>query len=230
MDSFFAVPTNTTYSPFSTSSSIVVEDIIRPIVPRSLLGTAINTNTYPYVTTTTYPYSSFPHVNINANRNILLPNTGLGLGLNLNLGQNLNLGMGLSTVPTSGYYYDSGIGENPIAIHETNKDLRYKFLDKWVYDDYPDILRKLKIDKNQVEVLSKEEEKSNSIDKDTVSELEKKSDYIGYEILTLSKNKKILEAILRKNSLKWFDLPHNEYYVRKEQAKYVKKKLEDMQK
>jgi hypothetical protein len=71
---------------------------------------------------------------------------------------------------------------------------------------------------------------NNDISKDSVEDLEKKSDFIGSEILTLSKNFKLLNAFVMKNNLKWYDLPHNEHYVRKEQAKYVEKKLDEMMK
>jgi len=141
-------------------------------------------------------------------------------------------GLGYSTVyrPHGLYYYDSGIGENPLAQHETNVDLRYKFLDKWIYDDFPDILRMLKVEGNKVTVLSKADAEKNDISKDSESDLEKKSDYIGTEILTLNKNKKILNALCIKNNMKYYDLPHNEHYVRKAQGKYVKAKLSENQK
>ena len=141
-------------------------------------------------------------------------------------------GVGLTSISglSAPFYYDSGIGENPIARHETNVDLRYKFLDKWVYEHYPEIIRMLKVSGSKVVVVSKSEAEKNDVSKDSESDLEKKSDFIGYEILTIHKNAKILETICRKNNLKYYDLPHNEYFVRKAQAKYVKGKLEEMQK
>jgi hypothetical protein len=132
--------------------------------------------------------------------------------------------------PTTPFYYDSGIGENYLAQHETNVDLRYKFLDKWLYDDFPEILRMLKVDSSGVKVLSKSEAEKNDISKDSEDDLYKKSDFIGHEILTLHKNRKILDTICAKNNLKYYDLPHNLYFVRKAQGKYVMKKLEEMKK
>jgi len=144
----------------------------------------------------------------------------------------INTGFGVASIfqPTSAYYYDSGIGENPIAQHDTNTDLRYRFLDKWMYKFFPDILRMLKVDNNTVHVLSESDTKNNDISKDSESDLEKKSDFIGSEILSISKNRKILNALVNKNNLKWYDLPHNKLFVMKAQGKYVKKKLEEMRK
>jgi hypothetical protein len=130
---------------------------------------------------------------------------------------------------TGSYYYDSGIGDNPHAQHLINKELRYKFLDKYLHEDYPDILRMLKSTNGVVKVLSSSETEKNDISNDTDSILEDKIDFIGNTILTYSKNKKILHSITNKNAgIKYYDLPHNTYYVKKEQAKYVKRKLKEM--
>lgn len=190
MDTFFALPTSTSITPLSPAN-LLIEDIVRPIIPRPVLS----------------PYVSNP---------LVIPRVVTG--------------MGISSIyrPTSAFYYDSGIGENSLAQYETNTDLRYKFLDKWLYDDFPNILRMLKVENGVVKVLSKEAAEKNDISKDSESDLEKKSDFIAHEILTLSKNKKILDTICRKNNLRYYDLPHNEYFVRKAQGKYVLKKLEAM--
>jgi hypothetical protein len=214
MDSFYAVPTSTTYSPFTSSSSIVVEDIITPLNP-----------IVPYASRTIF--SNMPRVGV------VGYNTGYNTGYYP--GYNTGYNTGYSTVykanPQGMYYYDSGIGENPIARHETNVDLRYKFLDKWLYrDEHQNILKMLKVDGKTVKVLSKSESEKNDISKDTESDLERKSDFIGMEILTLEKNRKILDTLCRKNSLKYYDLPHNEKYVVRAQSRYVKSKLEEMQK
>lgn len=188
MDSFIAIPTSTTYTPLSPRlNTVVVEDVVTPIIPMRTVSTR-----YPRVV------------------------TGYGVTSLLS--------------PATAYRYDSGIGENPIAQHDINRDLRYRFLDKWLFKYYQDILRMLKIDDNKVIVLTKSESQNNDISKDSESDSEKKSDFIGNEILTLSKNRKILGSIIFKNNMKWYDLPHNKLYVMKEQAKYVRKKIESMKK
>lgn len=132
---------------------------------------------------------------------------------------------------SSAFYYDSGIGDNPYTQHEINKDLRYKFLDKYLHEDYPEILRMLKYSDGSVSVLSKNEAEKNDISKDTESVHREKVDFIGSKILTYSKNQKILQSIVNKNAgIKFYDLPHNSHYVKKEQAKYIMKKLKNIEK
>lgn len=202
MDTFFAIPTSTSYTSLSSSPSVILQDIVTPIAP--------------------IVSSIYPNAFVSPVRSVItnIPRVGFTTGFGLTTAyKNNNL-----------YYYDSGIGENSLAQHETNRELRYKFLDKWLYEDYPDILRMLKVVGNKVSVLSKSDAENNDISKDSESDLEKKSDFIGMEILTTSKNKKILDTLTMKNNLKYYDLPYNEHYVRKEQAKYVKKKISAMQK
>lgn len=127
------------------------------------------------------------------------------------------------------YIYDSGIGRNPLVQDEINNDMRYKFLDKFLYEDYEDIVKRLKVSDGKVRVVSKSESQTNDISKDTISDLEKKSDFIGDEILTISKVAKIMRKILQKTTnLRYYDLPHNEYYVMKAFAKYIRSKLDEM--
>ena len=191
MDLYFLKPSySSTLSPLSPN--IIIEDLITPIIPTSIIPA--KTIFAPY-------YSSY--------QNWYGPKVGM---------------------QQYSYYYDTGIGENPLAQHETNQDLRYLFLDKWLYDDHSDILRMLKVDGNSVKILSKDEAEKNDISSDSESTLEKKSDYIGSNILTLGKNKKIMSEIIRKNNVKWYMLEHMRSYVSKQQGKYVKKKLEEMRK
>jgi hypothetical protein len=125
---------------------------------------------------------------------------------------------------SSFFYYDSGIGSNPLAQHETNEYLRYKFLDKELVEEHKDILSMLKIDGGNVSVA-----KDSKSDVGSTADVEKKVDFIGNEILTRSKNMKILRKIIDKNyHLKFYDLPHNIDLVFSTQAKYIKQKLKEM--
>ena len=126
-------------------------------------------------------------------------------------------------------YYDSGIGKNPLAQYETNDEVRKIFLDKWLHKYFPNLLRMLKVENGHVKVLSPEEAKTNDISNDTESDYYKKRDFIGFEILSLSKNRKVMIAIIKKTGMKWYDLLHNKHYVAKQIAKYVEKKLKEMQ-
>ena len=138
-------------------------------------------------------------------------------------------GVGFTSLrPLGTYYYDSGLGDSQLSRYEVSKDLRYKFLDKWLYEDFPDILRVLKVEGDNVRVLSKDEAQKNDISKASESDLEKMSDFVGHTILTLRKNRKILDAFCEKNNVPNFDLHNNLHYVKKAQGKYILKKLEGM--
>ena len=122
------------------------------------------------------------------------------------------------------FYYDSGVGSSPLAQHETNDYLRYKFLDKELVEEHKDILSMLKVDGGSVSVA-----KDGKGDVGSTADVEKKVDYIGNEILTRTKNMKILKKIIQKNyHLKFYDLPHNMDLVFSTQAKYIKQKLREM--
>ena len=132
----------------------------------------------------------------------------------------------LSVVPpNSFFYYDSGIGSNPLVQHDIAKDIRYRFLDKWLYDS-DDILRMLRIDQGKVQVIGGANK--NDISNDTEQDLIKKSDYIGDNILPLHKVKKILFHFTVKNNIKFYDIPYNEHHIKKTIVKYVLKKLRQL--
>jgi len=217
MSDFYAIPESTTYTPFSSpvTTSVVVQDIFTP-VSSPILPIS--------------PFLPAPNLVLNNGRTILsnIPRVGV-VGNVGNVGVVGNLGVSSVYNPNNLFYYDS-IGNNPLAVHKINTDLRYKFLDKWLHKDHSDILKMLRVDNGSVKVLSKSETEKNDIGKDSEKDLEKKSDYIGTEILTLGKNKKILWALCQKNNIRYYDLPHNEHYVSKSQARYVRRKLGEMQK
>lgn len=122
------------------------------------------------------------------------------------------------------YYYDSGIGLSPLAKHQTNEYLRYKFLDNALVKDYKHILTMLRVDNGSVSVV-----KGDKGEVGSSKDVEKKVDFISNEILTRSKNMKILEKIVQKNPhIKFYDLSHNPDLVFSTQSKYVKNKLKEM--
>ena len=123
--------------------------------------------------------------------------------------------------------YDSGIGSNEWPRHQVNVEMRDSFFKKIL--EFSEVLHLLKIVNGAVTVVSSSEEaQQNDISKDTVKDLEQKKEYIRYNILTLHKNRKLLDTICYKNKLNNYDLPHNKYAVLHEQKKYVIRKLKEM--
>lgn len=199
MDTFVAVPTTTS----SISLSPVIVDTVVPIIETT-------TVTSPVVSTVATVQPLSPVVAVE--ETLVFPNTASTF---------------IAPSSTAFLYYDTGVGSNPLAQHETNQYLRYKFLDDDLVGEYKEILSMLKVDGGMVKVLS-EKESDNTTDS---SLLKKKVDFIGSEILTSGKNMKILKAIVNKNAhIHFYDLPHNPALVSSTQAKYVKSKLREMRK
>jgi hypothetical protein len=209
LEEYFYMPSssNVTLSSsilYDTNSPIIVEEtILTPTVqPNQSLYPVINvidTNLYPKVTTVVNPFTSpFTNPFTNPYNN---------------------------QIPSNYLYYDTGVGDTPLARHETNEYLRYKFLDNALIEDYPEILDMLKISDGVVKPASK----SDSSKSDSENDVKKKIDFIGTEILTKSKNMKILKQIIKKNyNLRLYNLADNLDLVSSTQAKYVKKKIREM--
>lgn len=121
---------------------------------------------------------------------------------------------------------DTGMNDNYIVQRDVTLAIMYKTLDKWIYDDFPNVLKYLVVDKGSVRVVkSMQEKENNKVSNDSVSDLEKKSDYIGDNILTERSTRKILIRIMRELGLKWYELPHREQLLKDVIEKYIKKKL-----
>ena len=121
---------------------------------------------------------------------------------------------------------DTGINDNYIVQRDVTRGIMYKVLDKWLYDDFPNILKYLVVEKDTVRLVKSEQEKENNkVSSNTVSELEAKSDYIGDNILTESAMREILVRIMRETGLRWYELPHREQLLKDVVEKYLKKKL-----
>jgi hypothetical protein len=121
---------------------------------------------------------------------------------------------------------DSGLGDDPMAQIQIKEYIHYKFLDKWLYE-FPKILKYLKVNGDKVTVVSsKTERDTNNIDTASQNENRLKADYIEDNILNMDKTRKILIRVLQENSLKWYQLPHNETVVKHVMGHFVKRQLD----
>ena len=122
---------------------------------------------------------------------------------------------------------DTGLNDSYIVQRDVTLSIMYKVLDKWIYSEFPNVLKYLIVDKSDnVRIIKNDEEKDNNkISNDSVDDLEKKSDYIGEKILTESVTKEILIRIMRELGLKWYELPHREQLLKDVFEKYIIKKL-----
>jgi hypothetical protein len=133
----------------------------------------------------------------------------------------------IATRPTYVVDIDTGMDDNYIVQRDVTRYFLYKTLDKWLYTEFPNVLKYLVVDKNgSVKVVKNEEEKEkNSVSKDSVDDLESKSDWIEENILSESTMKEILMRIMRELGLRFYSLPHHEQLVMDVIEKYLKKKL-----
>lgn len=121
---------------------------------------------------------------------------------------------------------DTGVNDSYIVQRDVTKYLRYKTLDKWLYSEFPSVLKYLVVDKDNVRLVKNESERDNNkVSSNSVSELEAKSDYIGENILTEEAMREVLIRIMRELGIKWYDLPHREDLVMDVVEKYIEKKL-----
>jgi hypothetical protein len=122
---------------------------------------------------------------------------------------------------------DTGMNDNYIVQRDVTLSIMYKTLDKWIYEDFPNVLKYLVVDKDgKVRPVKSESEKDNNkVSNDSERDLEKKSDYIGDNILTERTVREILMRIMRELGLRWYELPHREQLLKDVIEKYIKKKL-----
>ena len=121
---------------------------------------------------------------------------------------------------------DTGVNDSYVVQRDVTKYLRYKTLDKWLYSEFPSVLKYLVVDKDNVRLVKNESERDNNkVSSNSVSELEAKSDYIGENILTEEAMREVLIRIMRELGIKWYDLPHREDLVMDVVEKYIEKKL-----
>ena len=187
MTTFFQT---TTYTPLSSASSVIVEEVVAPIIP-AIIPSYTYQATKPLYYPSIDPYVSYAY----------------------------------ATRPIK-----PSVGETPYARDQINMYIRSKFLDKWIYDNYPELFAYLRIENEKCVVISRESARKNDISKDTQKELKQKIEFIRNNILTISKSNKILTAFSKKNNVPFFEIPHQKEYIKKAIAKYVKLKLKQFRK
>ena len=136
----------------------------------------------------------------------------------------------------SGYYIrpryadiDTGLDNSSVVQKDITKYFRFKMLDKWIYSEFSEVLKYLKVSGNKVDLVKSENEKNNNkLSNDSTHDLELKSDYIAENILTEYKTKRILMKIMAELNIKWYTLPQREDLVKEVMGKYLKKKFRKM--
>lgn len=121
---------------------------------------------------------------------------------------------------------DTGMEDNYYVQRDITRYLLYKTLDKWIFDEFPSILKYLVVEKDSVRVVKNEAEKEkNDLSKNSSKENEMKADWIERHILGEDEMKEVLKRIMNELGIKFYELPHREGLVMEVVEKYLKKKL-----
>lgn len=135
----------------------------------------------------------------------------------------------LAVKPTVYVDIDTGLNDSYVVQKDVTKYFMYKTLDKWIYQDFPSVLKYLVYKDGKVSLIKKLADKENNeVSKDSEKALEAKADFIEEKILDESRTREILIRIMRELGLKWFELPYREGLVKEVMERFLKKKLKKM--
>ncbi len=159
----------------------------------------------------------------------LSPLTTLSTGTTTLLNVNPNALSMLAVKPTVYVDIDTGLNDSYVVQKDVTKYFMYKTLDKWIYNDFPSVLKYLVYKEGKVTLIKKLADKENNeVSKDSEKALEAKADFIEEKILDESRTREILIRIMRELGLKWFELPYREGLVKEVMERFLKKKLKKM--
>ncbi len=197
-------------SPLSTSTTILsplTPVTIRPVSPLSPLSVSIPSPLSPFSPISTITQS------VITNNNPLTVVTPIGP---------------IVTAVRPSYIVDidTGMDDNYYVQRDVTKYLLYKTLDKWIFNEFPSVLKYLVVEKDSVRVVKNEAEKEkNELSKNSSKENEMKADWIEEHILGEEEMKEVLKRIMIELGIKFYELPHRESLVMEVVEKYLKKKL-----
>jgi hypothetical protein len=135
----------------------------------------------------------------------------------------------LAVKPTVYVDIDTGLNDSYVVQKDVTKFFMYKTLDKWIFNDFPSVLKYLVYRDGKVSLIKKLGDKENNeVSKDSEKALEAKADFIEEKILDESRTREILIRIMRELGLKWFELPYRENLVKEVMERFLKKKLKKM--
>jgi hypothetical protein len=107
----------------------------------------------------------------------------------------------------------------------------FKTLGDWLYDDLLNTLNYIVLDKKSKNIRLIKHLKDldqHSVDKDTNEIIEKKIKFVKENILGKNDMMYILNHLVRKLKMNWYDLPHNEKVVIEATRKFMTNKMKSM--
>ena len=219
-----------TLTPDSISLS-KLSDISYPLIPTyRTYTTTISPNTPNLaLTPTSLSVKTVVSPPFTTSLNTLSPFTPMSAVSTTLLNVNPNAISMLAVKPTVYVDIDTGLNDSYVVQKDVTKYFMYKTLDKWIYNDFPSVLKYLVYKDGKVSLIKKLADKENNeVSKDSEKALEAKADYIEEHILDESRTREILIRIMRELGLKWFERPYREGLVKEVMERFLKKKLKKM--
>lgn len=138
----------------------------------------------------------------------------------------------VNPVGNTGVQYTYGrftdLNKDKRIIKQITKYFMYKILDKWIYNDFKNLLKYVKfIDGNPALIRDASELKSELVSSETSNDVEQKIDYLSKILINKKVIKHILKKIVNENNIQWTQLGKNKSSVKKIIRKYLQSKLED---
>lgn len=138
----------------------------------------------------------------------------------------------VTPVGTSGVQYTYGrftdLNKDKAIQKKITKYFLYKILDKWLYNDFKPILGFVKIADGKPSLIrSMSDYKPDSINSDSVENIEKRIDYLEKILINKKLVRHVLKKIISENQLEWINLNKHKGMIKKILRKYIHSKLED---
>lgn len=125
-----------------------------------------------------------------------------------------------------GRYVD--LDKDKTIIKTITKYFLYKILDKWLYQDFRSMLAFVKITDGKPSLIrSMNDYKPETINSDSVENVEKRIDYLEKILINRKLVNHVLKKIVNENEIKWTQLNKNKSLIKKVFKKYLHSKLEE---
>jgi hypothetical protein len=103
----------------------------------------------------------------------------------------------------------------------------YKILDKWLYNEYRNILAFVKITDNKPSLIrSMNDYKPENLSSESVENIEKRIEYLEKILINKKLVKHVLKKIILENNIEWIHLNKHKQLIKKIFKKYINSKLE----
>lgn len=137
----------------------------------------------------------------------------------------------VTPVGTSGVQYTYGrftdLNKDKAVQKKITKYFLYKILDKWLYNEFKQILAFVKITDGKPSLIrSMTEFKPDTVNSDSVENIEKRIDYLEKILIDKKLVKHVLKKIIHENQIEWVNLNKNKNLIKKILRKYIHSKLE----